>query len=131
MKYLLDTVIWLWSIGSVEKMNEACREILENGREEIYFSAAAAWELSIKARLGKLHLPGPPAQCIPAFMAKQGLRPLPVTHLHAVKVYDLPLHHEDPFDRLIIAQAITEEMTVLTADRAFRKYPVEVLWCGK
>jgi PIN domain nuclease of toxin-antitoxin system len=131
VKYLLDSVIWLWSIDAVEKINEDCRGIMENGREEIYFSAASAWELSIKARLGKLRLPGPPAQCIPAFMAKQGLRPLPVTHLHALKVYDLPLHHPDPFDRLIIAQAITEEMTVLTSDRDFRKYAVDVVWSGR
>jgi PIN domain nuclease of toxin-antitoxin system len=131
VNYLLDTMIWLWSVDSVEKLNQECRAILENGREEIYFSAAAAWEISIKARLGKVHLPGPPAQVIPAFMAKQGLRPLPVTHLHAVKVYDLPLHHNDPFDRLIIAQAISEEMAALTADSDFRKYPVKVLWCGR
>jgi PIN domain nuclease of toxin-antitoxin system len=131
MRYLLDSMVWLWSIDSVGKINEACREILENGREEIYFSAATAWELSIKAGLGKLHLPGPPAQCIPAFIAKQGLRPLPVTHLHAVKVYDLPPHHQDPFDRLIIAQALEEEMVILTSDRAFKKYPVELVWCGK
>ena len=75
MNYLLDTMIWLWSVDSVEKLNQECRDILENGREEIYFSAATAWEISIKARLGKLHLPGPPAQVIPAFIAKQGLRP--------------------------------------------------------
>ncbi|HXO31819.1 MAG TPA: type II toxin-antitoxin system VapC family toxin [Candidatus Acidoferrales bacterium] len=131
MNYLLDTMIWLWSVDSVEKLNQECRDVLENGREEIYFSAATAWEISIKARLGKLHLPGPPAQVIPAFMAKQGLRPLPVTHLHAVKVYDLPLHHNDPFDRLIIAQAISEEMVVLTADSDFRRYPVKVFWCGR
>jgi PIN domain nuclease of toxin-antitoxin system len=124
-------MIWLWSIYAIEKINDSCREILENGREEVYFSAATAWELSIKARLGKLHLPSPPGQCIPAFMAKQGLRPLPVTHLHAVKVYDLPLHHDDPFDRLIIAQAVEEGMTVLTSDKVFRKYPVDVLLSGK
>ena len=64
-------------------------------------------------------------------MAKQGLRPLPVTHLHAVAVYDLPPHHRDPFDRLIIAQAMVENITVLTSDRAFQKYAVDVLWCGK
>jgi PIN domain nuclease of toxin-antitoxin system len=131
VNYLLDTMIWLWSVDSVEKLNQECRDVLENGREEIYFSAATAWEISIKARLGKLHLPGPPAQVIPAFMAKQGLRPLPVTHLHAVKVYDLPLHHNDPFDRLIIAQAISEEMAVLTADSDFRRYRVKVFWCGR
>jgi PIN domain nuclease of toxin-antitoxin system len=131
VKYFLDSVIWLWSIYAVEKMNDACREILENGREEVYFSAATAWELSIKARLGKLNLPGPPGQCIPAFMAKQGLRPLPVTHLHAVGVYDLPSHHDDPFDRLIIAQAIAEGMTVITSDKLFKKYPVDVLLSGR
>lgn len=131
MRYLLDSMIWLWSIDSVEKINQGCREVLGNGQQEIYFSAASAWELSIKARLGKLHLPSPPAECIPTFIAKQGLRPLPVTNLHAVKVYDLPPHHHDPFDRLIIAQAITEEMVVMTADRDFRKYPVELFWSGK
>jgi PIN domain nuclease of toxin-antitoxin system len=131
VKYLLDTVIWLWSIDTVEKLSKAGRGILDNGQEEIYFSAASAWEVSIKARLGKLTIPGPPSECIPAFMAKQGLRPLPISHLHAVKVFDLPLHHHDPFDRLIIAQAIVEDMTILTADRAFGKYPVDILWCGK
>jgi len=130
VKYLLDSVLWVWSISAVERINETGRKIMENGREEIYFSAASSWELSIKMRLGKLNLPGPPGQCIPEFMAKQGLRSLPVTHLHAVKVYDLPLHHQDPFDRFIIAQAIAEGMTILTSDRDFEKYPVHVVWCG-
>ena len=131
MKYLLDTVVWIWSVAEIEKINKIGREILEDGEEEIYFSAATSWELSIKTRLGKLQLPGPPAECIPAFMAKQGLRPLSVTHTHAIKVYDLPLHHHDPFDRLLIAQAIVEDMTVLTSDRIFGEYPVDVLWCGR
>lgn len=131
MKYLLDSVVWIWSISATERLNSAAQRILENGCEEIYFSAASSWELSIKAGLGKLHLPSSPARCIPEFMAKQRLRPLPVTHLHAVKVYELPLHHQDPFDRLLIAQAISEEMTILTSDRDFSKYPVEIVWCGK
>ena len=131
MKYLLDSVVWLWSISSPERINPRAREILENGKEEIYFSAASSWELTIKARTGKLKLPSPPGQCIPAFMAKQGLLGLSVTHLHSVKVYELPLHHNDPFDRLLIAQALVEEMVILTSDRDFKKYPVEVLWCGK
>ena len=130
MKYLLDTVAWLWSVHADERLGDEARAILENGQEEIYLSAATSWELSIKMRLGKLNLPGPPAQVLPAFMAKQGLLSMAVTHLHAVKVYDLPPHHSDPFDRMIIAQAIVEEMVILTSDRAFMKYPVEVLWCG-
>jgi PIN domain nuclease of toxin-antitoxin system len=64
-------------------------------------------------------------------MTRQGLRPLSVNHVHAAKVYDLPAHHGDPFDRMLIAQALVEEMTILTSHRVFRKYPVEVVWCGK
>ncbi|HEY1802672.1 MAG TPA: type II toxin-antitoxin system VapC family toxin [Terriglobales bacterium] len=130
MKYLLDTVVWMWSIGAVEKISEEGRAILENGREEIYLSAVTSWELSIKMRLGKLQLSASPARCVPEFMAKQGLRSLAITHIHAAKVYDLPLHHADPFDRLLIAQALIEETTILTADHAFEKYHVPIVWCG-
>ncbi len=131
MKYLLDSGVWLWSIDSVDRIGRRGLDVLRDSRQEIYFSAASVWELSTKAHLKKLTLPAPPADCIPAFMARQGLRPLPVNHIHAVKVYDLSSHHCDPFDRLLIAQAIVEDMTILTADRAFAKYPVEVPWCGK
>lgn len=131
MKYLLDTVVWMWSIGTVEKISKEGQAILEDGSEEIYLSAITSWELSIKMRLGKLQLPASPARCVPGFMAKQGLRSLPITHIHAAKVYDLPLHHADPFDRLLIAQALTEETAILTADRVFEKYPIQMVWCGK
>ena len=131
MKYLIDTVVWLWSLDSLQRVSRRGMEILNSGAEEIYFSAATAWEVSIKASLGKLKLPSPPATCVPAFTARQGLRQLPVTYLHAVKVYELPPHHRDPFDRLIIAQAMVENMAVLTADKDFAKYPVDVVWCGK
>jgi PIN domain nuclease of toxin-antitoxin system len=131
MTYLLDTVVWLWSLDSIDRINRRALEVLQSGEETIYFSAATAWEVSIKASLGKLRLPAPPHTCVLNFAEKQGLRPLSITQLHAVKVYDLPPHHRDPFDRLIIAQAITENMTVLTADRDFDRYPVEVLWCGR
>ncbi len=131
MKYLLDTVAWVWSVYADERLGDHAREILANGKEEIYLSAASSWELSIKMRLGKLNFPGSPAQVVPAFMAKQGLLSMAVTHLHAVKVYDLPPHHSDPFDRLIIAQAMVEGMAVLTSDRVFEKYPIDVIWCGR
>jgi PIN domain nuclease of toxin-antitoxin system len=131
MKYLLDTIAWLWSVDADEKLSQNAHDILANGKEDVYLSAASSWELSIKMRLGKLNLPGSPAQIVPAYMAKQNLLSVAVTHLHAVKVYDLPPHHSDPFDRLIIAQAMVEGMTVLTSDRIFGKYPVDVVWCDK
>ncbi len=131
MKYLLDTGIWLWSTSAPEKINEVGHGILETGLNEIYLSSVAVWEVCIKVQLGKLRLSSPPAECIPAFMLKQRLHPLAITQTHALKVYELPPHHGDPFDRMIIAQAIAEDMAILTSDRAFKKYPVELIWCGK
>ena len=131
MKYLLDTAVWLWSLKSPELIGEQGREILADGQEEIYLSAITSWEISIKMRLGRLNFDAPPPQHVPRFMAKQNLRSLSVTHSHAAKVYDLPIYHSDPFDRMLIAQALVEDMVILTSDRSFRKYPAELLWCGR
>jgi PIN domain nuclease of toxin-antitoxin system len=130
MKYLLDTSIWLWSVGSVEKINRAGRELLADGKQEFYLSAASSWEIGIKAASGKLDLPESPVTYVPRRLADQGIIPLPILHQHALAVYDLPKHHSDPFDRLLIAQAQMEEMVVLTADSVFRKYKVPLVWCG-
>jgi PIN domain nuclease of toxin-antitoxin system len=130
MKYLLDTSIWLWSVGSVEKINRVGRELLADGAQEFYLSAASSWEIGIKAASGKLDLPESPVTYVPKRLADQGIIPLPILHQHALAVYDLPKHHSDPFDRLLIAQAQTEEMVVLTADSVFRKYKVPLVWCG-
>jgi PIN domain nuclease of toxin-antitoxin system len=130
MKYLLDTSIWLWSVGSVEKINRAGRELLADGKQEFYLSAASSWEIGIKAASGKLDLPESPVTYVPKRLADQGIIPLPILHQHALAVYDLPKHHSDPFDRLLIAQAQMEEMVVLTADSVFRKYKVPLVWCG-
>ncbi len=131
MKYLLDTMVWLWSVGPTDKIGRSGLEILTNGLEEIYLSAASSWEIAIKTNLGKYQLTESPDRYVPKRLVQQGIQSLYITQAHTLKVYDLPLHHQDPFDRLIIAQAIAENMTVLTADRVFRKYPVDVLWCGK
>lgn len=130
MKYLLDTVVWLWSVGPTELIGNAGLEILRRGDREIYLSVASVWEISIKARTGKFELPEEPARYIPSRLALQGIRGLPISQNHVIKTYDLVLHHNDPFDRLIIAQALVEEMVILTSDRLFRKYPAEVVWCG-
>jgi PIN domain nuclease of toxin-antitoxin system len=130
MRYLLDTSIWLWSIGSKNKINQLGRDLLADGNQDFYLSAVSSWEISIKASSGKLTLPGPPPSFIPRVLAEQGITPLPILHQHALAVYDLPKHHTDPFDRLLIAQAQTEEMVILTADSIFRRYTVAIVWCG-
>ncbi|SRR5713226_2084180 len=131
MKYLLDTMVWLWSVGPSERIGSTGLEILANGEEEVYFSAASSWEIAIKVRLGKFQLPEAPTRYVPKRLSEQGIHPLSVTHSHSLKVYDLPFYHSDPFDRLLIAQAMDEEMVILTSDRVFKKYPVQLVWCGK
>lgn len=131
MKYLLDTGVFLWSLGGVGNLNEKAQGLLVRNREEIYLSAASSWEISIKNAIGKLKLPEPPQQYIPHRMSLLGLRALSITHSHALAVSELPGHHKDPFDRLLIAQARSEGMTLMTADPICAKYQLEILWCGK
>jgi PIN domain nuclease of toxin-antitoxin system len=131
VKYLLDTMVWLWSVGPTDNIGQRGLEILSSGQEDVYLSAASAWEIAIKTRLGKCRLPDVPSPYVPDRLSRQGIHPLPVVLNHSLRVYDLPLHHSDPFDRLIIAQAVVEQMTILTSDRTFGKYSVDVIWCGK
>jgi PIN domain nuclease of toxin-antitoxin system len=124
-------MVWLWSVGPTENIGATGLEILRSGGEEIWLSAASSWEISIKAKLGKFKLPEPPGSYVRDRLARQSIRSLAITQDHTLKVYDLPLHHRDPFDRLIIAQALLESLVILTSDLVFRKYPVEIVWCGK
>ena len=131
MRVLLDTVAWIWSVSAVDRLNLGARKLLSDPSHELFFSSASAWEIALKAALGKLQFPESPRTLVPREVARLGLRPLPVTHQQALATYDLPRHHRDPFDRLLIAQAMEEKMTILTADRVFEKYAVDVVWCGK
>lgn len=131
MSYLLDTGVWLWSVSEPARLSSGTREILEDRTQELFLSAVTSWELAIKVATGKLQLPESPGSYVPSRMMMQGLRPLPISHTHALVVFELPLHHHDPFDRLLIAQAIVENMMLLTADREIRKYDVPLLWCGR
>lgn len=131
MKYLLDTSVWLWALSEPDRIAKPVRDKFVANVDELFLSVASAWEVVLKHAKGKLSLPEPPASYIPSRMAFLGLRSLPVSQGHVLEIAALPLHHGDPFDRLIIAQARVEEMTLLTADRAFRKYDVPILWAGR
>lgn len=130
MRYLLDTGVWLWSTGEPGKISRKAHDVIADSSNEIFLSAATSWEVAIKAASGKLRLPEPPNSYVPSRMASQGLRPLAVSHQHALGVFALPPHHRDPFDRLLIAQASVEDMILITADAIFQSYPVQVLWAG-
>jgi PIN domain nuclease of toxin-antitoxin system len=131
VRYLLDTAILLWSLNEPERLNDSVQDILAKGSEEVYLSAVSAWEIVIKSSLGKLRLPNPPERYVPSRMSALGLRPLNITHPHALAVSGLPSYHQDPFDRLLIAQARSEDMILMTTDHVFAKYAVQTLWCGK
>jgi PIN domain nuclease of toxin-antitoxin system len=128
VKYLLDTEVWLWSLSEPDRLNAKTRNLLARGAEELFLSAASSWEIAIKFALGKLPLPEPPASYVPKRMEAQGIRALAVEHSHALRVSTMPQYHKDPFDRLLIAQAEAEGLTILTADAAFREYGVKLHW---
>jgi PIN domain nuclease of toxin-antitoxin system len=130
MRYLLDTVIFLWGVGAQEKLNKRARELLVNPRNEILLSAASSWEISLKVAIKKLKLPEPASRFVPQQLQRWGMQPLPITHSHALAAGELPPHHRDPFDRMLIAQARLEKLVILTADTLFSKYDVETLWSG-
>ena len=131
MNYLLDTNVWLWSLWEPDRIAPTARQEIADLSNTVFLSAVTSWEVSIKAAAGKLKLPEAPTSYVPQRMAQQGLRPLPVSHPHALAVFALPLHHRDPFDRMLVAQAISEGLTLITSDRELKRYPVEILWAGR
>lgn len=131
MRILIDTKCWLWWFLSPERLSGGGRDVIASSRDPIYLSAASSWEIAIKMGLGKLKLPEPPAKYVPARLVEQGMNALAVEHAHALRVAELPAHHADPFDRLLVAQAQVERMTLMTADPNILVYDVETLWVGE
>lgn len=128
MKVLLDTQCWLWMNAEPERFNDRALALIRDADNELFLSAASAWEIAIKYALGKLPLPVPPTEYVPTRMERADTKALPVTHAHALEVAGLPAHHRDPFDRLLVVQCQLERLRLLTADRQFEPYELETLW---
>lgn len=124
---LLDTHVWLWMNGAVERLSEPARELLAEGRQALYLSAASTWEIAIKHAAGKLELPQPPDLYIPSTLAQNDVRPLAIQQAHTWRAAALPLHHRDPFDRMLIAQAQAEGLRLMTVDDKLERYEVDLL----
>ena len=127
MKALLDTHVWLWMTLDPDRLSADTREWLEQPEHELVLSASSVWEMALKEAKGKLRLPQPAEHFIPTRCSSLGIRFLPVSHRHALRGAALPRRHRDPFDRLLVAQAQMEELPVITADRAFSLYDVDVI----
>jgi PIN domain nuclease of toxin-antitoxin system len=111
-----------------ERLSEASRHQIENLNNILYLSAASAWEIGIKSQLQKLDLPEAPEIYVPKRMASNNVLSLPITHEHALLAAALPEHHKDPFDRILIAQALIEDLVLMTADKQLRRYSAPVIW---
>ncbi len=127
-RLLLDTHTLLWWVDDAPDLSGAAKVAIADANNQCYLSLASCWEMAIKSRLGKLRLTKPVERFVTEQLAANGFTLLNIELRHAAKVENLPLHHRDPFDRLLIAQAIAEKLTVVTADRVFSDYGVKVIW---
>ncbi len=128
MKVLLDTHTFLWWVTEDSKLSSKASEIIRDGNNELYLSAASGWEIAIKAQLNRIQLPGSPENFISEQLRINGIQSLPILMSHALHVYNLPDHHRDPFDRILVAQSQLEGLPILTADPSISLYKIEVIW---
>lgn len=129
MKVLLDTCSFLWVVTGSAKLSPVARREYESPDNEVLLSAASAWEIAVKYRLGGyIAISGDPEVAVPEAMGKHRIGGLPVRHDHALRVARLPLHHRDPFDRLLVAQCEIESAVLLTPDPLFAPYGITVCW---
>lgn len=128
MRLLLDTHVFLWLRFSPEKVSPAALAAYREPDNEVFFSLAGAWEMQIKQQLGKLALDVPLGQLLHEQNQNNSISFLPIELSHILGMGELPLHHKDPFDRLLIAQAIQEDMALISSDDIFSEYPVSRLW---
>jgi PIN domain nuclease of toxin-antitoxin system len=127
MELLLDTHIFLWYISGDKKLPTSFRNAIRNTENDVYLSVVSIWEAIIKHQLGRLPLPHPPETYLPEQRMKHLITSLPVREADVARLAQLPLIHRDPFDRLLICQAMENGLTILTVDSAIRAYAVPIL----
>ena len=128
MKALLDTHTFLWWNLDAPQLSDTAREFITDGQNEIFLSAATAWEIAIKYARKRLALPETPDRYIANRMTQHNFSPLPILLSHATKVFALPAIHTDPFDRLLVSQSQLEGLPLLTVDSEIARYDVDIIW---
>jgi PIN domain nuclease of toxin-antitoxin system len=128
MKLLLDTHVLIWLVEGTDNLSQAAKQAIENEDNSLYLSIASLWEITIKSSLGKLNLKIPLDRIIESYILPSGIEILPIHFNHLLVLRDLPLHHRDPFDRLLISQAQSAELTLISNDQFFSDYLVPILW---
>jgi PIN domain nuclease of toxin-antitoxin system len=128
VRILVDTHTLLWDLLDDHRSSRLARQMLKSNEHELVFSLVSIWEIAVKMKIGKLNSLGSSVAYIRDEMNVYGMELLPIRYEHILQLEALPAHHSDPFDRLLIAQAITESLPILTNDGKVREYPVKVLW---
>jgi PIN domain nuclease of toxin-antitoxin system len=126
MRILLDTHTLLWALTEESKLSARVRLLLP--RSEVCFSVAGVWEIVTKVQIGKLSLPHPAGAFLTSELSANGVQVLSVSLDHVLRLESLPLHHRDPFDRILIAQSLEEKLPIVTSDPLFARYPIDVIW---
>ncbi|MGD9732388.1 MAG: type II toxin-antitoxin system VapC family toxin [Desulfamplus sp.] len=128
MKALIDTSSFLWFIGGSEKLSKNARDFMENFDNELFMSVVSLWEIGIKISINKLELAEPFDTFISQKIKENDLTVLPIELPHISQMMKLPFHHPDPFDRLIIAQSIAEQLPIIGCDGFFKSYDIDIIW---
>ncbi len=128
MRYLLDTHVLIWWITEDKRLSPSAAESIQSRKNILYWSTASSWEMSIKWALGRLKLVEPLEFLIPAELTKNQIEIMPIENEHAILAGQLPFHHKDPFDRMLIAQAQFESMGIITDDSKFKLYEADIHW---
>jgi PIN domain nuclease of toxin-antitoxin system len=128
LKILLDTVTFLWVVEGSERLSVEARSLFQNPDHEVFLSVVSSWEITVKHELGRLLLPERPERFVPSMREQHLIESLPLAESATLQVGKLPTLHRDPFDRMLICQAIDGGLTILTPDDLVRQYPVASAW---
>lgn len=128
MRILIDTHIFIWYIQNSERLPRSIVKLINDGKNDILLSVASIWEMAIKQSTGKLNLGVPYTSFIEEQMRLNNIELLPIKLAHIEVITTLPFHHRDPFDRLLIAQALVEDIVIMSTDTMFSLYPVQRMW---
>ena len=128
MQALLDTNSFLWFISGSNRLSVNALKFITDSNNRLVFSSAGLWEIAIKVSIGKLDLLRPYNKLIPQQLEENDINVMPIELSHLAKVIELPFYHRDPFDRLIIAQALTEDLPIVSSDTIFSQYAVRLIW---
>jgi PIN domain nuclease of toxin-antitoxin system len=127
MKAILDTHAFLWALAGDARMSRHARDIFA-GSTDLSLSMASVWEIVIKVQSGKLNFPRTAGPYLLSKLAENSIKSLPISIDHLLALDRLPMHHRDPFDRMLIAQSMEEDWPIITADPMFKQYPIRVIW---